>query len=184
MLELCGKDADYIWDHRTGYINNSAIINEGFTTDFAYDLTYYQMKAIKEFFDKYPKYNRMKTSCYKVIANYIKLKVIFNCRLYRALHGSETWLSKCNGWERFVFWKTEKFFIRENFTKLLEDTYALVKDLSGGDILKGLMIHNYSWDKVNYINPDAQRIIDALSIFITKMDPEEGKDFIGFNGFD
>ena len=57
LLELCGKDADYIWDYKTGFIDNSAIINERFTTDFAYDLTYYQMKAIKEFFDKYPKYN-------------------------------------------------------------------------------------------------------------------------------
>ena len=126
----------------------------------------------------------MKASSCRVKANYIQLKAIFNCRLYRVLHGRETRLSKYTGWERLVFRKTEDECTGENFTKLLEDTYALVKDLSGGYILSGLMIHNYHWDHENFIDPNAQLIIDSLSVFITKMNPAEGKDFDNFNGFD
>ena len=71
-------------------------------------------------------------------------------------------LRKYTGWERLELRKSEDELTGENFTKLLEDTYALVKDYSGGDILRGLMIHSYRWDHQNLIDPDIQHIIDAL----------------------
>ena len=126
----------------------------------------------------------LKASSCSVKANYLQLKVIFKCRLYIALHGREMRLSKYSGWERLILRKTEDECTGENFNKWLENTYALVKKLSGGGILKGLMIYNYYWDRENFIDPNAQLIIDALSIFITKMNPVEGKDFKNFNGFD
>ena len=117
-------------------------------------------------------------------AKYTKLKAYFNCRLYRALHGRAAKFHKHSGWEKLIFRKTEDECTGENFSKWLEDTYALVKDYSGENILRGLMIHNYHWDHINYIDPDAQLIIDVLSIFITRINPKEGQKFISFNGFD
>ena len=93
-------------------------------------------------------------------------------------------LSKYSGWERLVLRKTEDECTGENFNKLLENTYALVKKLSGGDILKGLMISCYYWDNESYIDPKAQLISNALSVFITKMNPVEGKDFDNYNSYD
>ena len=90
---------------------------------------------------------------------------------------------KYTGWERLVLMKTEDELTGENFSKLLKVTYALVKDFSGGDILIGLMIHSDRWDHQCIMDGRAQCIIDTLSVFITKMNPEEGKDFDTFNGF-
>ena len=126
----------------------------------------------------------MKTPSYRAKEKYLQLKTIFNCRLYIALHGREMKRSKSTGWERLLLRKTEDECTGENFSKLLKNTYALVKKYSGGDILKGLMIHDHCWDHQNFIDPDAQRIIDSLSVFITKMDLLEGIDFDNFNGFD
>ena len=39
------------------------------------------------------------------------------------------------------------------------------------------MIYCDRWDHQCIIDQYAQRIVDALSVFITKMSPEDGKDF-------
>ena len=125
----------------------------------------------------------MNISSSRIEAKYTKLKTYFNCRLYRALHGRAAKFQKHSGWQKLIFRKTEDECTGENFSKWLEDTYALVKDFSGGDILIGFMYNNYIWEDVNYIDADVHLIINVLSIFITRMNPEEGKKFINFSGF-
>ena len=78
---------------------------------------------------------------------------------------------------------TEKDWTPENFDKLLEDTYSLVRECSGKEILNGLCVYSFHWDHQYFLNYEVKLIINALSIFITKVDPVQGKKFDSFNGF-
>ena len=78
---------------------------------------------------------------------------------------------------------TEEDWTLENFDKLLEDTYSLVRDCSGKEILNGLCVYSFHWDHQYFLDYEVKLIINALSIFITKVDPDQGKKFDNFNGF-
>ena len=65
----------------------------------------------------------------------------------------------------------------------MEDTYKLVANYSGKELLTGLMISNYSFDHQYFLESDVRLIINALSIFISKINKEEGELFYNFEGF-
>ena len=116
---------------------------------------------------------------------YTKLKYYFNCRMHRELHGRAAIFHKHSGWEKLIFTKTEDECTGENFSKWLENTYALVKDYSETDLYKGLEIYEFDlWDRNDYIDSDALHLRELLSIFIKIMNSKEEKSPDTFNEFD
>ena len=157
---------------------------ENLANSFAHSLDYSQMKKIKLFLDKYPKLESIETTNVFVQMTYIKLKTIFRCRLYRAIHGREARLKRYTGWESLIFRKTEKECTGDNFKKWMEDTFKLLANYTGKELLCGLTVGEEDFDRENYYQvPNIKIIIDAFSIFIWKIDSEEGKQFDSYEGF-
>ena len=73
---------------------------------------------------------------------FLRLKAAYECCLYRKLYGRVTRLNKYSEWERLIFRKTEEESTGENLKKWTEETYQLVKNYTGGEILRGLMVYN------------------------------------------
>ena len=140
LTEITGYEMDTSVDKEFRYSRYIQEMINKFSSSLAHTLNYDQMKRIKKFLDIYPKLGSMETTNYVVQMTYIKLKTVFRCRLYREFYGKEARLNRYTGWERLIFRKTEKECTGENFKKWMKNTYKLVANISGRELLTRLMV--------------------------------------------